>query len=90
VHLWLLAQSGVTDATSLGPFAAFGTLAVGVIGWLVKALSDARADAKETRADNKVLVDRVFTLAENSGPILARTVDALDRNTRVLDQDRPR
>lgn len=85
---WLLAQQA-TDVSTLGPFAAFGTLAVAVIGWLAKALSDARSDAKEARSDNKVLVDRVFTLAENNGPILATVKDALDRNTRALDRVAP-
>ena len=57
---------------TFGPLAAFAALAVPVIGWLAKQLSDARAE-------NRVLVDKIFTLAENSTPVLARTIDAIDR-----------
>jgi hypothetical protein len=86
---WLLAQQASPDVSALGPYAAISAPLLAVIGYLLKALSDARNDTKEARADNRVLVDRVFTVAENSGPILASVKDALERNTRALDRITP-
>ncbi len=77
---WVLAQAGPTPTTEgLGPFIAFGSLALLVIAGLAKAFVT-------QRTENKELNDRVFLIVEKVEPLLHEVAGALKESTRAVER----
>jgi hypothetical protein len=86
VITWLhLAQSDASPAApwldSLGPFVAFGGLALLVIWWQQRQILEERKASREQ-------TDRLIEMAERHLPLLETTNHALEENRRALDDAR--
>ena len=77
--VWLAQQSPAPPIEGLGPYIAFGTLALGVIAGLAKAFVT-------QRTENKQLNDRVFLIVEKVEPLLHEVAGALKESTRAVER----
>ncbi len=77
---WLLAQQTPDPPIEgLGPYIAFGSLALLVIAGLAKAFVT-------QRSENKELNDRVFQIVEKVEPLLHEVAGALKDSTRAVER----
>lgn len=79
---WMAQASPVPTTEGLGPFIAFGSLALVVIGGLAKAFVT-------QRTENKELNDRVFSIVEKVEPLLHEVASALKESTRAVERSGP-
>lgn len=82
VLAWMAQAGPIPTIEGLGPYIAFGSLALVVIGGLAKAFVT-------QRQENKELNDRVFLIVEKVEPLLHEVAGALKESTRAVERSGP-